>query len=365
MQEQHEKYQFKEGEEASLLADFKEMDIAPEGFFPTFKEGYRLAMSRIQQLQGKRTIGKEEFKSWLNKKDYGGPSAGMYRKGALDAYAMLTESKPSPVIEIGEQKGEIPQDFRVWINETMPRKELSERTPEIVANQMGYVNGAQSAYRKLTEKRADICSNEYFKEAADNAYFAISTVTDARTSDAYMEGFLAGKESTLTDPPASHPAPAPIVGERDKKTECTCLYGPTDANPICAWPNCFKPEEKAGHSVAPKEQALPEEARASLNQRFSRNFFLKVAVTSDLLPENEQTLRAQISTALESAVYAVIGRLRNTGIMVEEVPDIEKQIDQEIGKIEARVKDFNPTYKNHFNDGAEWAFKKIKALITK
>lgn len=43
-----DRYRFKEGELTFLLDDFKKMDIAPEGFFPTFKEGYRLAMSRMK-----------------------------------------------------------------------------------------------------------------------------------------------------------------------------------------------------------------------------------------------------------------------------------------------------------------------------
>jgi len=56
-------------------------------------------------------------------------------------------------------KGEIPEEFRQWIKDTTPRKELFEITPEIVANQMGYVNGAQSAYRKLTETKASTPSS--------------------------------------------------------------------------------------------------------------------------------------------------------------------------------------------------------------
>jgi hypothetical protein len=112
--------------------------------------------SPVIEIGEQKVVSKEEFKEWLNKRDYGGPSAGMYRKGGWDAYVFLTEY------------------------------------------------------------------------------------------------------------PASHPAPAPIVGERDKKTECTCICGPTDTNPICAWPNCFKPEENTGNSVVRTEQALPEEEKEKL-----------------------------------------------------------------------------------------------------
>lgn len=51
-------YQFKEGELTFLLHDFKKMDIAPEGFFPTFKEGYRLAKSRQESNE-------QAFIEWL------------------------------------------------------------------------------------------------------------------------------------------------------------------------------------------------------------------------------------------------------------------------------------------------------------
>lgn len=61
--------------------------------------------------------------------------------------------------------------------------------------------------------------------------------------------------------------------------------------------------------------------RTSLNDRFSRDFYLKVSITSDLLPENEQTVRATISSAIEKAVYQELGRWRNTGVVVEEVEE--------------------------------------------
>lgn len=54
-------------------------------------------------------------------------------------------------------------------------------------------------------------------------------------------------ENTHTEQPAYVPYP---------KTECTCICGPSDANPNCAWPNCFVPEEKA--ASAPKGE-IPEE----------------------------------------------------------------------------------------------------------
>lgn len=48
-----------------------------------------------------------------------------------------------------------------------------------------------------------------------------------------------GKGNRLVNPEAQ---PAPVPGP---KTECTCICGPTDADPNCAWPNCFKSENKA------------------------------------------------------------------------------------------------------------------------
>lgn len=135
----------------------------------------------------------------------------------------------SPVME------EIPEEFREWIKRTTPRKEFLELTAEIVANQMGYIHGAQSAYRKLTEKRANIVSNEEFKEAADNAYFAVSTVTDARTSDAYVEGYLAGKESVTL--PSIEP------GEQKEPNKCVCPdYAGEHAG--CDFPDCDRYAKK-------------------------------------------------------------------------------------------------------------------------
>lgn len=49
-----------------------------------------------------------------------------------------------------------------------------------------------------------------------------------------------------------------------KKAECTCIYGPTDANPNCTYPNCFKPEQDSQPSptspaVQQEDGEVPEE----------------------------------------------------------------------------------------------------------
>lgn len=93
----------------------------------------------------------------------------------------------------------------------------------------------------------------------------------------------------------------------------------------------------------------------------TKTYNLKVTVTSDLLPDTQGIIRANISTAL----FAAFAQWKATGVSVEEVPDLEKEVDEQIQKIAAREKDFSPSYNNHFNDGADWAFKKVKALITK
>lgn len=56
--------------------------------------------------------------------------------------------------------------------------------------------------------------------------------------------------------PLDSPAATP-----SNKPECTCLCGPTDANPSCTWPNCYKPEQAAApsdKSVVPGLDYKPE-----------------------------------------------------------------------------------------------------------
>jgi hypothetical protein len=158
------------------------------------------------------------FRDWCKAtKRNGGILIGSSIREFIDYLSSkLTESKPSPVIEIGEQK------------------QLADMLEQIAVEVCPHeVYGENPIEWEKSKARMD------YMEGAKNGAFRMYQILSK----------------------ASHPAPAPIVGERDKKTECTCICGPTDANPTCAWPNCFKPEENTGNSVVRTEQALPEEVK--------------------------------------------------------------------------------------------------------
>lgn len=70
-------------------------------------------------------------------------------------------------------------------------------------------------------------------------------------------------------------APAEQPALPDPKTECTCICGPTDADPNCAWPNCFKSENK-GEITGDNLREWAIEESKHLAQRDKDFFFLGV-----------------------------------------------------------------------------------------
>lgn len=115
----------------------------------------------------------------------------------------------------------IPEEISKWIEEwihcNLPSISIPVYNEPKARRRVVEKLAAEAMYHKLTtakEDKTNKANSDDFKDASAAAYFASHVVFDLATSKAFMEGYFAGKEST---PPASHPAPAPIVGERGEE----------------------------------------------------------------------------------------------------------------------------------------------------
>jgi hypothetical protein len=240
------------------------------------------------------------FRDWCKAtKRNGGILIGSSIREFIDYLSSkLTESKPSPVIEIGEQK------------------QLADMLEQIAVEVCPHeVYGENPIEWEKSKARMD------YMEGAKNGAFRMYQILSK----------------------ASHPAPAPIVGERDKKTECTCICGPTDANPTCAWPNCFKPEENTGNSVVRTEQALPEEVDKdwesrkidrlaeviSMSEDHIRELMAELAEVKETLriaTQNETSYRVWLEKSREQLASArtLILNIKNGNIYQEPADECDK-----------------------------------------
>lgn len=111
--------------------------------------------------------------------------------------------------------------------------------------------------------------------------------------------------------PAQQPAHVP-----DPKTECTCICGPSDENPNCAWPNCFKPEKSA---VLDPKGEIPDEITDWITH------------TAEQIWENERAimepgeLAAKVATAMYRKMREEIGQFKRAARIASQNEDYCKQ----------------------------------------
>gem|GEM_PF-6646846 len=222
----------------------------------------------------------------------------MYRRLMSVAQPIVA---PPPVIETGEQKGEIPDGVNIVYDKIfVPTKnEPGGEYPSAVC---------------------DFDDDEQEWVPGDCFVKPIKGPVAFMSADFYRK---------LTEIPAPHPSPSPIVDPRVSEIQAyrqafidiikraNWMSDEVQiARDILSKYPLPTPTEQAPIVETGEKQEIPE-ARTSLDQRFTKDFFLKVSVNSDLLPENEQNIRATLSTAIERAIYQELGRWRNTGVSVE------------------------------------------------
>lgn len=102
----------------------------------------------------------------------------------------------------------------------------------------------------------------------------------------------------------------------DPKTECTCICGPSDENPNCEWPNCFKPEKSA---VPDPKGEIPDEITDWITH------------TAEQIWENERAimepgeLATKVATAMYRKMREEIGQFKRAARIASQNEDYCKQ----------------------------------------
>lgn len=147
----------------------------------------------------------EEFEKWVKQMSaHPNPDESHGRQyGALAAYVKISESKPSPVIEIGE-RGEMPED--------KPADCTRCSFWEVTSDFINHCKHAGGKYLPKVEKGTipipDWCPLNSIK---DKVYFREECIFN------YCPNADGCKKLNTCKSPALHPAPALIVGEREEE----------------------------------------------------------------------------------------------------------------------------------------------------
>lgn len=220
--------------------------------------------------------------------------------GITWAYRHLVGRKPPPVIEMGEQK-EMPEWFLGWVD-----------------------GAALENGNKIYQHKVPGAQTYSFNELVNAARYT--------AFDTYRK---------LMESPASHPAPAPIVGEREERKYPIGGYAP--GNYHCNCVTCkqhFKGDKRAvqcepcaikAENSAPTEQALPEEAAKWIADE-EKGFY----VTPDTDDDMYQSHFSQGAIAMYHKMQEELGKISLEWFKEKEKAyKFECELEQAVNKLEA------------------------------
>jgi hypothetical protein len=326
----------------------------------------RLDLSKVQKTAPVMEEKPEEFEIWAN--EYSNKIMADTPRGFREhlgaevhtalcaAFRHLTAKSPAPPIEPGEQKG-------INIPLRMPESVQKYLETKIRAyhNALSFKNGAVELWEYLAqlpdnhhyedgpdrkdptgEQKSEIpegVDKNWEERKIDRLAEVISMSEDhirelqGEVSDWKETASLINREGSLVQAKLSA-AIEEIQGYKEMHEDHKRLVweidviinGEAGAAKQASLCDLVGQIQKLAENKTPKldDINVADLPRTSINQRLAKDFCLNISVTSDLIPENEGNLRVQLSEALVASVYQVVGRLRNTGVSVEEInPEIK------------------------------------------